>query len=82
MAGYISSLIERLVREKVEFDPYNKEHIQAYDSLRNDGRQTRLRFVLQYPFLDVVTMMEYKLAQRVVNDVCYPKEQQSASKDS
>lgn len=48
---------------RVKFDPRNKEHLQAYNRLVNGLPQhPTLRFHLEDPFLDVVHMMERKIA--------------------
>ncbi len=47
----------------VLFDPENREHQDAYTSLVLTGRQhSTLRFIVEYPFTNAVSMMERKLA--------------------
>lgn len=60
----------------VYFDPTNVEHIRAFQmqcigEVRTDGtpyyrQHPTLRFVLERPFLDVKTMMMYKIGQEYV----------------
>lgn len=61
----------------VYFDPYNREHINAFEmqcigEARDDGKvyfrtHPTLRFVLESPFVDIRTMMLYKVGQAYIN---------------
>jgi|GEM_PF-5719688 len=49
------------------FDPNDKDHLAAYQSLREHGRQLPdMRFFLEEPFLDVVSMMQYKICRAFI----------------
>lgn len=50
-------------KEYVTFDPKIAEHLQAYYSLHYRGRQTNLRFRLEKPFTNIVSMMQHKICQ-------------------
>lgn len=47
----------------VIFDPKVQSHMQAYYSIHYRGKQTELRFKLERPFKDVISMMHHKIAQ-------------------
>lgn len=54
----------------VMFDPSNAEHREAYRMLAQDGRQHEtLRFVLEYPFQDILTYMERRLSLYAVQEL-------------
>lgn len=51
------------------FDPQNPEHMTAYLMLTNNqsrGQHPTLRFVLEHPYLNVVAMMQDKIARAYV----------------
>lgn len=50
-----------------QFDPHNKQHIEAFVMLTQQGRQhPSLRFTLEHPYLDVRSMMYDKVARAYV----------------
>jgi hypothetical protein len=54
----------------VMFDPSDSEHREAYRMLAQDGRQhPTLRFVLEYPFQDILTYMERRLSLYAVKEL-------------
>jgi hypothetical protein len=47
----------------VLFNPANPQHREAYRMLAEDGRQHEtLRFVLEYPFQDILAYMERRIS--------------------
>lgn len=54
--------------EHVDFDPRSPAHLRAYHTLKFKGRQTSLRFNIQRPFPDVMSMMQHKIAQEYLTD--------------
>jgi hypothetical protein len=49
------------------FDPNNREHVTAYLCLIKHGRQhPNLRFEVEYPFLDVRSMMHAKISEAYI----------------
>ena len=55
-------------KEHVTFDPKLQEHLRAYYTLHYRGRQSNLRFRLEKPFKDVLSMMHHKIAQQHIKD--------------
>lgn len=54
----------------VMFDPSEPEHREAYRTLAEEGRQhPTLRFVLEYPFQDILAYMERRLSLYVVREM-------------
>lgn len=54
----------------VEFDPMNKEHLEAFRMLTQDNRQHPvLRFEVPYPFLDVRAVMYDRISKAHLNAV-------------
>lgn len=65
VSKYTSSLSNPVHR--IPFNPSDKEHREAYRMLAEEGKQhPNLRFIVELPFLDAVTMMERKLALHAV----------------
>lgn len=63
MTQVLSILQKEISSKYVIFDPNDPRHLEAYYSLRFKGRQDpNLRFFLEEPFLDVVSMMQHKIA--------------------
>lgn len=70
MAQILNTLNKEILNKYQKFDPDNKEHVIAYKMLRYDGRQhPKYRFHLEEPFLDVLTMMMYRLAEKHMDRV-------------
>ncbi len=60
-------LMQSQTRLLIEFDPANADHREAYRMLIEDGKQhPTLRFVVNPPFIDAVTVMEKRLALHAV----------------
>ncbi len=68
-----------IVRESVNFDVTNPEHLKAYKMLcigeiKNGVSLIRqhptLRFNLEHPFTNVRTMMQHKVGEHYVNTFC------------
>ena len=58
------AILERLIREYVDFDPKNVEHRKAYLMLQYQGRQhPTLRFVLKVPHNSVLHMMQAEMSK-------------------
>ena len=58
------AILERLIREHVDFDPKNVEHRKAYLMLQYQGRQhPTLRFVLKVPHNSVLHMMQAEMSK-------------------
>ncbi len=53
---------------RVKFDPNSREHMIAYLALVEHGRQhPNIRFELEFPYLDIKSMMEAKIARAYAN---------------
>ena len=64
MSQIMNVLQRKFASRYVSFDPTNKDHLEAYYTLRYKGRQDKeLRFFLEDPFLDCVSMMQHKITQ-------------------
>ena len=60
------AILERLIREHVDFDPKLIEHRRAYLMLQYQGRQhPTLRFVLKVPNNSVLHMMQAEMARHL-----------------
>lgn len=60
------AILERLIREHVDFDPKNIEHRKAYLMLQYQGRQHPiLRFVLKVPHTSVLHMMQAEMSKHL-----------------
>ena len=68
MTSILKSLKEKNESKFVEFDAKNAEHMVAFVALRYSGRQLpSLRFFLEHPYKDVVTMMQNKIVEAYLN---------------
>ena len=61
------SLLDKVTKKQVAFDPTNKEHLQAFESVYLHGRQhPTLRFTLDEGYTSVVTMAQDKILKTLV----------------
>lgn len=64
MSQVMNILQREFASKYVAFDPKDTKHLEAYYSLRYKGKQDKeLRFYLEEPFLDCVSMMQHKITQ-------------------
>ena len=55
-------------RQRVNFDPANKEHVQDYaDFLKSTNWKDGCKYLLEQPFHDIPTMLNYKLVRHFLN---------------
>lgn len=66
----LSNLAKRQQDSFVTFDPQNAEHMAAYVMLTNSsaqrGQHPKLRFHLEHPYLDVISMMNAKIGRAYI----------------
>lgn len=65
----LGKFVAKQMEGTVVFDPTNPEHMGAYLMLTNNfsrGQHPTLRFHLEYPYLNVVAMMQDKIARAYV----------------
>jgi len=56
-------ILQTVQREYIVFDPTNDQHRQAFYMLHETGKQDeKLRFILQEPYANVLSMMADKIA--------------------
>lgn len=56
--------------EYIDFDPKNKEHLEAFYTLKYEARQSsQLRFKLDENYPDVPTMMQSKITETYLKSV-------------
>lgn len=63
------SLLDKVLKKHVEFDPRKPEHLKAFHSVYFTGRQhPTLRFVLEDGYQSVVTMAQDKIIKQYFTD--------------
>jgi hypothetical protein len=56
--------------EYIDFDPKDKEHLEAFYSLKYEAKQnSKLRFKLEEGYADVPTMMQSKITESYLKSV-------------
>lgn len=56
------------IKQKEKFDPTNKAHREVYRHWLETGKMLQT-FELEFPFTNVVSLMERKLAEYAVNNI-------------
>lgn len=69
MAQVLNTLQKEIAGKYQHFDPANVKHLEAYRMLRYEGRQhADLRFFVEDPYLDVVSMMQAKISEAFLTE--------------
>lgn len=65
-----STILEQAKRrvQYVDFDPTNKQHIEAYAQMRSGVLPATIRFNLEHPFLTVPDMINSKIVDKFISD--------------
>lgn len=67
MSQVLNTLRKEIEGKYQKFDPNNNQHLTAYYMLRYEGKQApNIRFFLEDPYQDVVTMMQSKIAYEFI----------------
>ena len=66
MAQILNTLQKEIANKYQVFDPNNPVHVESYYNLRYNGKQLDVRFSLEEPFYDVISMMQFKMAEEWV----------------
>ena len=61
----LRKFMKELVSKQEVFDPSYKPHLYAYYALKYEGKKVR-SFELEHPFIDVLHMMEHKIARQTL----------------
>lgn len=63
----LDKAMEDILPKLVTFDPCTKDHLDAYYTLKYEGKQSKkYRFNLEMPFVDILHMMEHKICANVI----------------
>lgn len=55
-------------RERIHFDPSNKDHVQDYANfLKNSNWRDGCKYLLEQPYQDIPTMINNKLIRHFLN---------------
>lgn len=64
----IRTIKPKIVQPKIYFDAGNKKHLIAYAKfLKSTTWEDGCKFILEFPFSDIPTMINYKITERALD---------------
>jgi hypothetical protein len=65
-----TGVLNKIRKSKVQFDPADADHVRLYrEFMKRRNWAEGCPFDLEWPFLDLVTMIERKIVDHYVNEV-------------